>query len=337
MSACIFISKIEPTASDEEIRNMIAHANELEQTENNSEVQFVQIIDCEHTLTHSKIVKDATCTNEGVVNTICIDCNTVIGEESQAIAPHDFITKQVDPTCTKSGEVYDICTKCDYKVSQKTISKLEHKAKDVVITERSCYSNGEIRTICETCNATIDTQYSVQYNHQWIYVSEVFPTPIKDGSITYRCYHCDTRKTEVEKFKQKGSVNLCIPSQRIDVEVFLGECNQSNTNQYDVSCDMNLINNNNPVFFGHSTRTLGRLYNLKVGDYIYFTIDGKTTAYKVTVSEEGNLACGGTNIQGKQTGELCISNKDKNTLHFFTCYYTPFNMNGRWIVLAEKV
>ena len=38
---------------------------------------------------------------------------------------------------------------------------------------------------------------------------------------------------------------------------------------------MNFINNDNPLFFGHNTRTLGRLYKIKVGDLIYFTINGE--------------------------------------------------------------
>ena len=100
---------------------------------------------------------------------------------------------------------------------------------------------------------------------------------------------------------------------------------------------MNFINKNNPLFFGHNTRTFGKLHKLKIGDLIYFTINGKTTVYKVTVSEEGYLIHNNTNIEGKDTGTLCIKPYEKNTLHFFTCYPTIFNYNARWIVLAEKI
>lgn len=332
LTVVVFVHKIQPTATDEEIREMIATQVEMEMSAN---IEPVTI--CTHDFIESNVVQAATCSEEGIIQTVCIDCNTVIREEGIPIISHTFVSKRVEPTCAKQGEMYDMCVVCQHITNHKTIEKLDHKTKKVVITERSCYSDGMTHVVCQSCNTIVDKQWSAQYNHQWIYVSEVVPTPLKDGSITYRCYHCDVRKTEAEKFKQKGSVNLCIPSQEINVEVFLGECNQTNTDKYDVSCDMNFIDNNNPLFFGHSTGTLRYLSNLQVGDYIYFTISGKTTTYKVTVSEEAYLINGGVDIQGKETGETVLSKKDKNTLHFFTCYSTPFNPDGRWIVFAEKV
>lgn len=135
-----------------------------------------------------------------------------------------------------------------------------------------------------------------------------------------------------------GKINhISIPSIDLNVEIVLAECNQHNTDLYDICCDMNFINENNPVFFGHSTRSLSQLYRIRVGDLIYFTIDGKTETYKVTVSEKGKLINGGVNIEGVTSHELCISNKEVPTLHFFTCHSTLFNPSGRWIVLAEKI
>lgn len=332
IASCVFICKIEATASDDEIREMIATPVEMEMSAN---IESVTI--CTHDFIESNVVQAATCSEEGVMQTVCIDCNTVICEEGIPMISHTFVSKRIEPTCAKQGETYDMCVVCQHITNHKTIEKLDHKTKKVVIIERSCYSDGMTHIVCQSCNTIVDKQWSAQYNHQWIYVSEVIPTPLKDGSITYRCYHCNVRKTEAEKFVQKGAVNLCIPSQEINVEVFLGECNQTNTNRYNVSCDMNFIDDNNPLFFGHSTGTFRYLPNLKVGDYIYFTINNKTTAYKVTVSEEAYLVNGGTNIQGAKTGELVLNKKDINTLHFFTCYSTVFNANGRWIVLAEKV
>lgn len=308
--------------------------NTLPDTQNPSETTDKK---CEHKDKKTEIIQEASCTAEGIKKMVCKDCNIVIEEITTEKLMHNYSNITKEATCEEIGENYNLCSVCGHKKILQTFPALGHTEKNIIVTERTCTSRGEIQTVCEKCQKVLDTQYSPQYNHQWIYYSEVFATPVKDGSITYQCFHCETEKTETEPFVQNGTINICIPSVRLNKEVIFAECNQTNTDKYDISCDMNYINEKNPLFFGHNTQSLGRLSSLKVGDLIYFTVNGKTTTYKVTISEEGTLIDGGKNIQGNTSGELCISPREKETLHFFTCYNALTNPNSRWIVLAEKV
>lgn len=292
---------------------------------------------CEHKELRTETIQEVSCHANGIKKVYCEKCDVFIKEIVSQKLPHSMSSEIKDATCEEDGELYDICAVCGYKRVIQTISKNGHKEENVIITERSCTSRGEIQTICSVCKKVLNTQYSPQYTHQWIQIADIFPTPFNNGSLTYQCFHCEEEKTEKIVFEQNGNINLCIPSLRLNCEVILAECNQNNTDLYDVSCDFNFINEKNPLFFGHSTKTLGKIQKLNVGDLIYFTINGKTSTYKIIVSEEGKLIDNDQNIQGIVSGELCISNKSKETLHFFTCYETPTNKNGRWIVLAEKI
>jgi sortase (surface protein transpeptidase) len=164
-----------------------------------------------------------------------------------------------------------------------------------------------------------------------------FASPVKNGVNTLKCKVCNFVKYEEIHFKQKGDVNLCIPAIEMNAEVVLAECNQKNTDTNDTSCDLNFINADNPLFFGHDINSFGKLYKLTVGDLIYFTMNGKTETYKIVVSEEGKLVNGGIDIEGLTTGARCLDVSKNKTLHFFTCHRTIYRPNGRWIVLAELV
>ena len=292
---------------------------------------------CEHKNTQTNVLIVATCSSEGKEETVCSDCDEVIEEKTTKKIPHNFVSNTKSATCTENGEVYNLCMVCNYKQTTQTLQQLKHTQENIIISERTCTSDGEIQTICSVCKTILDVTKSKQYQHQWIEISSIFPTPVSYGSITYQCYHCEIEKTDTVEFSPKGETNLCIPKIKLNVEVTLAACNQRNTDTYDICCDVNFINNNNPVIFGHNTRSLGKIYKLEVGDIIYFTLNGETAAYIVTVSEEGTLYNGNTNIKGDTTGELVISNKEPYTLHFFTCYSNPFKPNSRWIVLAEKI
>lgn len=347
VSICLIACQIRPTTSDEDLllelslleQSTIPQTQNLNDnnTNNNNvkEQNLLEPTDCQHQNTII-IVKDATCKEIGIQNTICYDCKEEIAQITIPTIPHKWEQIIVEANCERDGEVYDVCSVCKTKENIHTIPKLGHKT-EVYTQKATCTSSGEIKTVCTMCNRVISTTTVPQKEHKWKETNRTFATPINDGIITYECTECKKQQNEYEPFVQKGTSNLCIPAIEMNCEVILAECNQTSTDLYDISCDMNFINNNNPVFFGHNTRSLSNLHKLKVGDIIYFTQNGITITYRIIVSEEGYLFDGKTNIKGKETGELCISNKEKNTLHFFTCYQTLFNINGRWIVLAEKV
>lgn len=280
-------------------------------------------------------ILEADCSCLGEKNKIYLDCNMLLEKEILNKTPHLFTTKTEKATCKKEGEIYEICSFCGFKRTKELLKKIPHSTKQVY-TPSSCNSSGSIEEVCEYCNEIVSVQKLKKLSHCWYETSSVFATPFKNGTITYCCFECNKTKTETTKYEQNGSVNLCIPSIGMNAEVILGKCNQISADRNDITCDMNFINPNNPLLFGHNVRSFGNLHKIKIGDMIYFTINGKTTAYKVVVSEEAFLSEDGLNIKGAKTGTLCISDEPISTLHFFTCYEQMFYRNKRWIVLAQQ-
>jgi sortase (surface protein transpeptidase) len=138
-------------------------------------------------------------------------------------------------------------------------------------------------------------------------------------------------------FEPKASNSVYMPTAGIHAKFVVGPCNQEYTDRYDITVSYDFINSTNPVMFGHNTRSLGPMYKVKVGDYIYLTENGKTTTYKVTHSEVGVDINYSTNIQGVNTGVLCIGNSSTKTLRIFTCYNSAKYGKCRWIILAQPV
>lgn len=328
----VIIIKIEPTMSDAELLMMI-QTTKKEQNNN-----FVTNVIDNKTKTPKSISSEITIIKDKNDNLNNGEKQPEVLVTETIMCQHTNVsTTKTNATCTKNGKNTTICNDCNEKINEEIIAKLDHKPTTITV-EATCKNNGETKTICSICNDVLDVKTTEKGCHtNLVLLEEVNPTPISDGYRIHKCGYCGEKITVTIKFEKNGDTNLYIPSVGINCEIHLGECNQSNTDKFDVTCDMNFINNDNPLFFGHNTRTLGRLYKVKVGDLIYFTINGETAIYKVIISEEGDLINGGIDIQGKETGTSCIAPCDKNTLHFFTCYSTIFNYNSRWIVLAEKV
>lgn len=284
----------------------------------------------------TKTVK-ATCTKDGSEKRICTDCGKVIKETIlPKLAHKNTTTKTVKATCTATGSEKTICNDCGKVIKETTLAKTAHKT-STVTTAATCIATGSEKTVCTVCNTTLSTKTIAKKSHSFALIKEVQATPLADGYKTYQCSYCKESSTTTLKFQQVGATNLFIPSVGINCEVRLCKLNQTEIDKYDVCCDMNFINNNNPLFVGHNFRTFSKLHKLKKGDLIYFTIDGRTTVYKVTISELGTIINNDTNIRGDVTGTLIYNPCTKNTLHFYTCHPTEANPKGRWIVLAEKV
>ncbi len=228
---------------------------------------------------------------------------------------------------------------CDNELNSQTNEIIES---DIKNETQSSYEKGNINKTGNTNNLVsqntkTETVKPSHNQHQWELVMQKDATPVKDGKNIYRCSVCFTGYEQAVSYSVKNKTELYIPSVNLSADVMMAECNQENTDTYDICCDTKAINENNPLFFGHSNNSLGKLHEVEVGDIIYFTHNNEIGKYKVVVSEEGHLVDGGRNIIGNQTKSECVSDMEKETLHFFTCYQTPFNVKGRWMVLAERM
>ncbi len=343
----VVIIKAEPTARDEELVELVQQSTETAPNKIiiddpiNNDIPDVNIAN-DNVLESTEIEQKEMVDNEDIYVEEVID--ELIEEKPEEVeettppttCPHtNTSTKITDATCKSEGKETIVCDSCGEKIQETIISKLSHTL-ETVTQNATCDKEGYIKTICSICQTVLESETIPQESHSLKIIDEKKETPFEDGYRIHQCKKCGSEFLLTIIFTPFGDVDLYAPSAGIHCEVTLGECNQANTDKFDVTCDMNFIDNNNPVFFGHNTRTLGKLHKLKIGDLIYLTTNGETSVYKVTVSEEGFLINGGINIQGKETGTLCIEACDKNTLHFFTCYPTIQNYNARWIVLAER-
>ncbi len=268
---------------------------------------------------------------------IPIDVETIVAPEETPIEHvHRVKTTEVHATCTQKGLITDLCEDCGEILKQIETKKIEHKLQHSSVMS-TCTGVGYSKDVCTKCNKEFNYKTIDKSPHLFASTSMTFASPVKNGVNTLECKVCNLVKYEEIRFKQKGDVNLCIPAIEMNAEVVLAECNQKNTDANDISCDLNFINADNPLFFGHDINSFGKLYKLTVGDLIYFTMNGKTETYKIVVSEEGKLVNGGIDIEGLTTGARCLDVGENKTLHFFTCHRTIYRPNGRWIILAELV
>lgn len=70
---------------------------------------------CTHEHTKTDVVKEATCIEDGLEQTICVDCEEVLEEQKLPIAPenHDWVLESDTATCTEDGVKTYKCSHCD--------------------------------------------------------------------------------------------------------------------------------------------------------------------------------------------------------------------------------
>ena len=322
--------KIDSTNNEDSVEN----TEKIEKDKNKKIPEFF----CIHKTVDIKNIAP-TCTTVGEEKVICVDCKEILYEKNLEKIPHQYATKTIEATCTKAGETYDVCEDCGEKINIKTLNPKPHITKEITVKNSTCTTNGEVQTRCTLCNLVFNSKIIPAKNHNWTVYSETNATPLEDGLKLYKCTNknCTAKKEEKTVFTPVGTTNLYIPSISFNKEVTLADCNQSNTDKYDICCDLDLLKGDNPVFFGHNTRSFSQLYKIKVGDIIYFTVNGKTSAYKVTISEKATVVNGGTEIRGFNSEVNLLYNDIDNSIRFFTCYYDIFTTANRWMIIAEKI
>ena len=92
---------------------------------------------CEHTNTTTNIKTAATCTTNGVQETVCVSCGKVTKTESISATGHGTTSKtETKATCTENGEIVEKCDKCGETVDT-----------EVILATGHCFFNG----ICHNC------------------------------------------------------------------------------------------------------------------------------------------------------------------------------------------
>ena len=90
-------------------------------------------------------------------------------------------------TCTEGGYVLYVCEICN---QQKYVfsEALGHEWEDVVISEPTCTSGGEIMTECSRCGAAGETKYTDPLGHSFVAGEETAATCEEPGGYYETCY-----------------------------------------------------------------------------------------------------------------------------------------------------
>lgn len=145
------------------------------------------------------IVKEATCTEDGLRTQTCANCGDVKKEVLPKV-DHTWnegeITKQ--PTCTEDGSRLFTCTVCG-DTKTEVIPALGHAWSDWDIKDSTCGQEGEKTRHCTRtgCTATETVKIPASENHNWndgVVTKEA--TCTEQGEVTYTCNDCGHTKVE---------------------------------------------------------------------------------------------------------------------------------------------
>ena len=78
----------------------------------------------------SKVITDATCTEDGSIKEVCDDCGTVIKVTVIAHTGHKLVNNLKNATCTQDGYIDIKCSKCGYVESHTVLRHSGHSWTD---------------------------------------------------------------------------------------------------------------------------------------------------------------------------------------------------------------
>lgn len=151
------------------------------------------------------IVKEATCTEEGLRTQTCANCGDVIKEVIPKV-DHTWNEGEVSkqPTCTEAGIKTFTCTVCG-DTKTEVITATGHAWSDwEVKIPATCETEGQETRTCADCNET-ETRVIKALGHEFVdYTYNNDATCEKDGTETAKCTRCDKTDTRVAEGTKLG-------------------------------------------------------------------------------------------------------------------------------------
>ena len=147
-----------------------------------------------------KVVKNATCSQEGDAIYTCQVCSI---EEHRAIPAQgehewDEGVQSAANTCTATGKITYTCKKCGETNVEEIAKKGEHQWDNGSVTKAAtCTENGTYTYRCQRCGETKTEIIAKTGEHQWNNGSVTkAATCSENGIYTYKCQRCGETKTE---------------------------------------------------------------------------------------------------------------------------------------------
>lgn len=113
-------------------------------------------IECKHESTHTEIIKQATCLEEGQEDTICNVCSEIISSKVITKIAHSFDdgVETTEPTCADSGVKTYTCKVCGETKTEVIPPKGDDFDDGVVTIKPTCTEDGVKTYTCKNCSET---------------------------------------------------------------------------------------------------------------------------------------------------------------------------------------
>ena len=153
--------------------------------------------DCTHAYGAPRVIKPATCTEDGLQTMTCTKCgqiNKLVIEHTG----HEFDSEEIllTPTCTEEGKKISHCAKCDQMVEE-VMEKLPHAfLVNQIIKEPTCTEDGLQSVTCSLCNLTTDETIEKQGHKFPKWETLKLYNCVEDGEKTRTCSVCGFVETK---------------------------------------------------------------------------------------------------------------------------------------------
>ncbi|MEG0510047.1 MAG: hypothetical protein RR664_02120, partial [Clostridia bacterium] len=161
-----------------------------------AEISNTEIKATGHSFGEYKVVKEATCSEEGLEEANCNTCNKV-DSKVIPVKAHDVEKITVAPTCEKAGSVKEVCKVCKTEISNTEIKATGHSFGEYkVVKEATCSEQGLEEAKCNHCDKTDSKTIAVKAHD--VEKITVAPTCEKAGSVKEVCKVCKAEISNTE-------------------------------------------------------------------------------------------------------------------------------------------
>lgn len=153
--------------------------------------------DIHHECVHVHTTKQTilpTCTVEGSIKTICLDCNEVIETKVLPIVDHNYsYSSNHDATCLKDGTITGTCSYCVKKITvPDPDTALGHNYIYHSDNNATCVADGTETGVCSHCHDSITRpDIGSILDHEYVFTPNNDATCTTDGTETGKCIRGD--------------------------------------------------------------------------------------------------------------------------------------------------
>lgn len=141
-------------------------------------------------------VKEPNCTESGYTIKNCTRCGDEEKYDEKPALGHTIIDYDVPVDCENQGFTHHQCIRCGYNYDDNICAPLGH---DFVITnqELTCTNDQFTKKVCRKCNYTEIENYQKALGHTYKVISHIVPSCTSEGLIKRKCEVCGHEDTEI--------------------------------------------------------------------------------------------------------------------------------------------